>query len=57
MTIEPIEEKDIKLMSMILGYKFQHTNRVNSVSTAIILASIRIVKENGEFNLCEILLT
>lgn len=57
MKIEPIEEKDIKLMSMILEYKSQHANRVNSVSTTTILAAIKIVKENGEFNLCEILHT
>lgn len=55
MTIEPIKEKDIKLMSMILGYRFQHTSRVNSLSVAIILAAIRLVRENGEFNLCEIM--
>lgn len=57
MTIEPIEEKDIKLMSMILDYRFQHTNRVNSVSAATILVAIRLFRENGEFNLCEILCT
>lgn len=57
MTIESIKEKDIKLISMILGYRFQHTRRVNSVSAATILATIRLVRENGEFNLCEILRT
>lgn len=57
MTIEPIEQEDIKLMSMILGYKFHHTNKVNSVSVGTILAAIRLVKEDGEFNLCEILCT
>lgn len=55
MNIEPIEENDIKLMSMILGYRFQHTNRVNSVSAATILAVISLVRVNGEFNLCNIL--
>lgn len=55
MKIEPIEEKDIKLMSMILGYRFQHENRVNSVSTTTISIAIILVKENGDFNLCETL--
>lgn len=55
MTIEPIEQEDIKLMSMILGYRFHHTSKVNSVSMGTILAAIRLVKEDEEFNLCEIL--
>lgn len=55
MTFEPIEKLEIKLISMILGYKFHHTNRVNSVSVGTILAAIHLVQEDGEFNLCEIL--
>lgn len=58
MTIEPIEEsKDIKLIAMILGYKFQHANRVTSVFVETILVAIRIIRKNGDFNLCEILCT
>lgn len=55
MKVDSIQDKRVKLLSKILGYKFNHGSRVNSVPTRFLHGAYVMVLEGRKFNLCEII--
>lgn len=55
MIVNDIFQQDVRLIAMILGYKFYYSSRPNSVSVGVIMMAWRMVKENVKYNLCEVL--
>lgn len=56
MKISTIKEVDVKFVAMVIGYKLYQSNRLNSVSNTTIHASYKMVKEDGHYDLCSVLL-
>jgi len=55
MTVEDITEPDVKFASMIIGYKIYHSSRENSVPGTAIYTAYQMLKENADYDLCELL--
>lgn len=55
MIIKDIAKMDVKFSSMVIGYKLYHSNRDNSVFGTTIYAAYQMVKENENYELCELL--
>lgn len=55
MTINDVIEPDIKFSSMFIGYKIYFSSQENFVSDTTIYASYHMVKENKDYDLCELL--
>ncbi|XP_059073199.1 pentatricopeptide repeat-containing protein At1g08070, chloroplastic-like [Cryptomeria japonica] len=56
MTNDDILERDIRFVSMIIGYKVYQCSKLNSVSGIAIYAVYQMVKEDMQYDLCSFLL-
>jgi len=55
MIINDIIDLDVKLASMVIGYKIYHSSRENSISGMTIYAAYNMLRENPDYDLCELL--
>lgn len=55
MTIHDIVEYDVWFVSMVMVYKLYQSDRDNSVSGTTIYVSYQILKEDKQYDLCEVL--
>jgi len=55
MTINEIIDPDVRFASMVNGYKIYHPSRENSVSGMTIYVAYQMLKENVDYDLCELL--
>lgn len=53
--VDTIQDKGVKVLTKILGYKFNHGSRVNSVPTRFFRVASVMVVERRKVNLCEII--
>ena len=54
MKVDPIQDKGVKLLTKILGYKLNHGSRVNLVPIGFIHTTYVMVVERRKVNLCDI---
>lgn len=52
MTINPIKDDLVKYACMVIGYWTFYTNRINSVSVAVVNAAYWMIMEDASFDLC-----
>ena len=57
MKINTIQDDGVRLLNKILGYKFNHGSRIDSVLTRFLRASYLMVVKGKKFNLCDIIQT
>jgi len=55
MTINDIIELNVKFASMVIGYKIYHLRRENFISGTTIYVAYKMLKENVDYDLCELL--
>lgn len=55
MIVNDIYLQDVRLVSMLLGYKLFYSSRPNFVSIGVIIMAYKMVKENKKYNLSKIL--
>ena len=55
MIVNDINLQDVKVLAMILGYKMNHSSRLDCVNGGLILMAYRMAKENIKYNVCEVL--
>lgn len=55
MTTNDIVELDVKFSSMLVGYKVYQSIDENLVSSTTIYVAYQMIKENKEYDLCELL--
>lgn len=55
MTISHIAKVDVRLASMIIGYKIYHSSRFFYLSGTVIYAAYEMIKQNVDYDLCEVL--
>lgn len=51
--VNDIKDKNVKFASMVIGYKFGHTNRLNFVSSSCIHSAHEIILNNAKIDICE----
>lgn len=56
MKINTIKEDDVKFVAMVIGYKVYQSNRPNSICGTAIHSTYKMVKEDGHYELCSVLL-
>lgn len=55
MTVSDITLQDVKVLSMILGYRMNHSSRIDCVNGRLILMAYKMAKDNMNYNVCEVL--
>lgn len=48
-----ITNANVKFVSMVLGYRVTHANRLNSVSSLCIHSAYEMIKNNAKIDVCE----
>lgn len=56
MMIDDIATMDVKFSSMVIGYKIYHSSWENSISGTTIYVAYEMVKQNVDYDLCELLI-